>query len=229
MNDPIEQNVIRLEDCWNRIGVWSHEKPSCPELEHAIHCRNCRHYSAAGRQMLERPVPDQYRRDWTERFAKDEEKRATRTRSALLFRLGDEWLGISSRFVSEITQMRTVHSLPHKSGTLVKGLVNIRGELKICVSIGQLLGLEKAREAHCSDHEIHERMILIEKDGESFVFPVSEVHGIHRFTETAVQAAPATLAKSKHGFSAGVLHWNDYHVGVLDHELVFYALRTGLS
>ena len=125
--------------------------------------------------------------------------------------------------------MRTIHSLPHRENQLVKGLVNIRGELKLCISIGSVLQLEKARESHTTDHEILERMILIEKDEQSFVFPVSEVHGTHHYTDKQIKTLPATVANAKNNFTSGLLRWKDYHVGILDQELLFYALARGLQ
>lgn len=229
MTDEARNGAAALDDCWNRIGVWSPEAASCTELKRFVHCRNCDRYSAAGRQMLERPVPAAYRQEWTERFAHVKHNRQGVSKSVLLFRLGDEWLGIGSMFVNEITPMRAIHSLPHRNDSLVKGLVNIRGELKICVSIGCLLQLDKARESYATDHEILERMIFISKDGQSFVIPVSEVHGILHYTDSTIQATPATVAKSRHSYTSGILSWDNRHVGVLDHELLFYALTRGLQ
>ena len=229
MTGTAEQAMALMDDCWNRIGVWSQDKASCPELKQHIHCRNCTRYSAAGRRMLERPVPDDYRQEWAQRFAGGKQPQESATNSVLLFRLGDEWLAIESRHINEITQMRAIHSLPHRSDSLVKGLVNIRGELKLCISIGSILQLEKAQESHTTDHEILERMIFIEKENQSYVFPVSEVHGIHHFSDNELQALPATVAKSKSSFTTGVLPWNKQHVGIIDHELLFYALARGLQ
>jgi chemotaxis-related protein WspD len=229
MTDQARDDTAELDDCWNRVGVWSPEEASCPELKRFVHCRNCDRYSAAGRQMLERPVPGAYRREWTERFKHAKYKDKETSKAALLFRLGDEWLAIDSLFVNEITPMRPIHSLPHKSGSMVKGLVNIRGELKVCISIGSVLQLDKACESYITDHEILERMIFIEKDGQSFVFPVSEVHGIFHYAEDALQATPATVAKSRHSYTSGILCWDQRHVGVLDHELLFYALNRSLQ
>ena len=221
--------TVTLDDCWNRVGVWSPQQASCPELKRFIHCRNCNRYAAAGRQMLERPMPEAYRREWTERFTHTRQDNGEKHNSVLLFRLGDEWLAIDSLFVNEITPMRAIHSLPHKTGSLVKGLVNIRGELNICISIGFILQLEKSCESHTTDHEILERMIFVEKDAQRFVFPVSEVYGIFHYPDQALQATPVTVAKSRHSYTSGILCWDNQHVGVLDHELLFYALARGLQ
>ena len=217
-----------LDDCWNRIGVWSPESASCPELKHFVHCRNCNRYSAAGRQVLERKVPDDYRQEWTERFSQSQQQQTVRSNSVLLFRLGDEWLAIDTHCVNEVTQMKTIHSLPHRDSEQIKGLVNVRGELKICVSLGSILQLEKARESYTTDHEILERMIYISSGDDSFVFPVSEAHGTHQYADEEIQAPPATVANAKHNFTSGIIQWNDQHIGILDHELLFYVLGKSL-
>ncbi len=229
MSAGVEVQREELDECWNRIGVWSTGEASCPELQNCVHCRNCNQYSAAGRRMLERAVPDDYRREWTERYAHTEEQAEDHNHSALLFRLGDEWLALENRYVNEITQVCKIHSLPHRSDNLVKGLVNIRGELRLCISIGAILKLEKARENYKTDHEILERMILIENEQHSFIFPVSEAHGILHYAEQSLQPLPATLANARNNFTRGIVTWNDQHVGVLDHELLFYALARGLT
>jgi chemotaxis-related protein WspD len=229
MTDRLEMSLGELDDCWNRIGVWSSRAANCPELQHCVHCRNCAHYAAAGRQMLERTVPADYRDEWTKRFAQPKQAAETRSDSALLFRLGDEWLAIDSRCVSEVAKMHQIHSIPHRSDTLVKGLVNIRGTLKLCVSLGSILHLGKGCEPHTTDHEILERMILIEDDDHSFVFPVSEVEGIIHYANQQVRALPATLAQARSKLTTGILRWNEQHVGLLDRDLLFYALARGLT
>lgn len=220
---------LSIDDCWNRIGVWSTQAASCPQLEHCVHCRNCEHYSAAGRSMLEQTVPEDYRHEWTKRYARVEGTAEACAHSVLMFRLGDEWLGIDSRCVSEITRIETIHSIPHHTDSIVKGLVNIRGELKLCVSVGSVLQLEKATEPHQTNHEILERMILIEKDEQSFIFPVSEVEGIFHYGDQQLRALPATVANSRSKLTTGIVHLKDQSVGILDHDLLFYALARKVS
>jgi len=229
LNQAVREKQATVDDCWNKVGVWSQTRASCPELKQVIHCRNCRHYSTAGRSLLERSVPGDYREEWTARLAQTRQGRQSTSNAALLFRLGDEWLGLHCRHVQEVTEMRLIHSLPHKTSTLIKGLVNLRGELRLCVSIGSLLQIEKAQDIYQVNREIHERMIHIRNQGQSFVFPVSEVHGIYRYPDQALKPTPSTLSKSRHSFTTGVLAWNDQHVGILDYELLFYALSTGLQ
>lgn len=131
--------AMDIRACWNEIGVKGNG--TCPELQKVIHCRNCPVYSKAGVQLLDRPLLPGYRRAWTEHFAQKRKLAAPARRSALLFRINAEWLALPTPAFQEVAERRPVHSLPHRRQGIVLGLVNVRGELLICVSLGRLLGL----------------------------------------------------------------------------------------
>ena len=78
-----------------------------------------------------------------EHFAQPKQLAAPAKASALLFRINAEWLALPTQAFQEVAEHRLVHSLPHRRQGIVLGLVNIRGELLICVSLGHLLGLER--------------------------------------------------------------------------------------
>jgi chemotaxis-related protein WspD len=126
-------------DCWNRIGV--HGDRSCPELAQYVHCQNCPVFAAAGRRFLDAPTPPGYLDEWAERLAAPAEEAAADLEGVVVFRLADEWLALSVHALVEVTTPRPVHRVPHRGG-LLAGLVNIRGELCLCVHLAKLLGVE---------------------------------------------------------------------------------------
>src|SRR5256885_11059008 len=100
-----------VQTCWNRIGVYG--DGSCPELQKFIHCRNCGVFSSAAHRLLDRPLPEEYRREWTSHFAQ-EKKRSTQAKlSAVIFRISDEWLALPTQAFQEVAECRRSHSLPH--------------------------------------------------------------------------------------------------------------------
>ncbi len=62
----------------------------------------------------------------------------------LVFRLGDEWLALPVGVLVEVTRPRPPHRVPHRGG-LLAGVVNIRGELHLCVRFDLLLGDHRER------------------------------------------------------------------------------------
>src|SRR5580698_2004536 len=115
-------------DCWNKIGVTGDR--SCPELNTFIHCRNCPVYAAAARTFFDRPAPEGYLADWSRWLAgsgvpnagdqgngdgEDEAQSQEEKLSVLIFRLGPEWLAFRTQTVAEVTTIRPVHRVPHRT------------------------------------------------------------------------------------------------------------------
>jgi chemotaxis-related protein WspD len=120
-----------LDDCWNRIGVRG--DGSCPELKQYVHCHNCPVFSAGAADMLDADAPDSYFVDRTAHFAEPAPIEKSATRSVVIFRVDSEWLALSTSVVVEVANLRTIHSLPHRSNGVVLGLASVRGELLVCV------------------------------------------------------------------------------------------------
>lgn len=212
-------------DCWNQIGVSG--DGTCPELAKVIHCRNCPIYAAGGRSLLEREPPADYLREWTQALAeaKDEDQ-AEDALSVLIFRLGREWLALPTHVCQEVAEMRPIHILPHRSGPVLLGLVNIRGQIRLCVSLRELLGLEPADDSGRTTHHKNPRcLVVIARDRDHWVLLVDEIYGVQRFHHSAVRDAPVTVAKATPGLTQGVIAWQEKGVGYLDDELLFLALR----
>jgi len=189
---PPTSGIIPTENCWNQIGVWG--KRNCPELEKVVHCRNCPVYAAAAIQLLDVEPPPDYLREWSHHFAAERKATLLNTHSVVIFRIGNEWLALPTTVFQEVSERRPIHSLPHRRNRIVLGLVNIRGELVVCVSLGELLGLEKAMEAKATrQRAVYERLVVICRECSRLVFPASEFHCISRHHSAELRTLPATF------------------------------------
>jgi chemotaxis-related protein WspD len=216
-------SVVRANgqtDCWRRIGVWGDR--SCPELREVVHCHNCPVFAAAGRQFLDTPSPAAYLEEWTERLAAPVEQTAADQQSVLLFRLGEEWLALRVQVLVEVTNPRPVHRVPHRTGMLA-GLVNIRGELHLCVRLAQVLGIAPKEGGASSPGA---RLVVARREGDVWVFPVDEVDQVYRFPAAELAGAPATLARAAGRLTRGVFVWRERSVGYLDDAQLFGVLRA---
>ncbi len=217
-----------LDTCWKRIGTWGDS--SCPELQPHIHCRNCPTYAAAAADLLDREPPAGYCDDWTQRIAQPRTPKLAGTKSLVIFRLGAEWLALATAVFQEVTDMRTIHSLPHRQGKVVKGLVNVRGELLVCVSLEDLLGLEMPPESRKpKPRAVYQRLLVVMHPSGRAAFLVGEVHSGHRYHPHELQPVPATVSLATARYSRGLLVWREHSVGVLDEELLFYTLNRSLA
>jgi chemotaxis-related protein WspD len=217
-----------INDCWNKIGVRGDS--SCPELEKYIHCRNCPVYSTAAVELLDTDPPANYLSLWSRQIAQKKQVKDLDTHSAVIFRIGTEWLALPTPVFNEVAELRTIHSLPHLRSGIMLGVANVRGELLTCVSLGRLLNLEKADAPKQAKHStVHSRLLVISQENQRLVFPVNEVHGIHRYRPGELKAVPATVAKATATYTKAMLPWKDKTVGCLDDQLLFYTLNRSLT
>lgn len=199
--------------CWRHIGV--HGDRSCPELVAHVHCRNCVWFARGARELFAR----QNQEPVEELPVEPPSRGATQSGSVLVFRLGQDWYALSSMIVREIGEARPVRRIAHRVGRLLEGLVNVRGELQLCVALDRLLGSvrqgangEQRRSAllptavqrsvgapaPVSDRALASnptakptRLILAEVDEQGFCFFADEVRGIERLADLVVESPPA--------------------------------------
>lgn len=209
-------------DCWNKIGVRGDH--SCPELLKVVHCQNCPIFAQAGQQFLNAPSPPGYLEEWSQRLADPIEEEATDLQSVLIFRLGNEWLALPIGVLVEVTAPLPVHRIPHRGG-LLAGLVNIRGELYLCVRLAAMLGIMTSSDAN-SVQPSRPRLLVVRRDTDRWVFPVDEVDQAQRFPTRDLKPVPATVARSAMHLTRGVFHFQGRSIGYFDDARLFQALRT---
>jgi chemotaxis-related protein WspD len=223
------------EGCWHRIGVSGDR--SCPELGTFVHCRNCPAFTVAARSFFDRRAPEGYLAEWstwltdcgpdgpgprcTDRGDDDEDDAVAQRDgvSILIFRLGEESLAFRTRAVAEVIPPRPVHRVPHRSGRILNGLVNLQGQAQLCVSLHGLLGIEVPGSPA--------RLVVLRdrRRAETWAFGADEVSGVQRVPRSQWSPVPSTLANPAVGFSQAVLSWNGRSIGLLDEQRVFAALR----
>ncbi|MBV8624279.1 MAG: chemotaxis protein CheW [Herbaspirillum sp.] len=215
-----------IDDCWNRIG--NKGDSSCPLLQQHVRCLNCPSFANAALQQLDRaPASDEVAREWGQASLAELQEGAARARqaqaSALVVRIGEEWLAIATAVVQEVTEVRAVHSLPHQRNPAILGVLNIRGALRICVSLAQLLQFVAAPAKPAG------QLLVVHYEGQTLVFPVDEVAGLHRHGDDALAPVPTTLAHAAIQYTRGMLDWRGRQIGLLDHDLLFYVLNRSMT
>ena len=218
------------EDCWNAVGFAGDR--SCPQLPQHGHCRNCPTYLEAAADRLDIPPPPGYLEEWTRTLAEEETPDEPDTRSALLFRIGGDWLGVPASALEEVASMRPVHPLPHRRGGALQGLVNIRGRLVVCIALERILGLPSAGNepgASSPRQSLRERLLLFAHEGQRAVVRADAVHGLHRFSPRVLLPVPETLARSAAPYTEGVLAWESQRAALLDVGLLFHTIERSLA
>lgn len=213
--------------CWNNIGVRGDR--SCPKLVELGHCRDCATYSQEGRVLLNREAPKEYLREWTSLLAQEREVVSRDGKSVQVFRLMSEWLALPAHCWMEVIEVRPVRHIPHRSNQVLLGLVSVRGEIHLCVSLNRLLGIEKNEVPEDAEpRRTSRRFCVVRKDNVSWVFPADEMYGLVSYNEKDMETVPSTVAKSFQKFTRGLLTVAGKKIGLLDETRLFDGLSRSV-
>lgn len=223
--DPIQSLPVRApSDCWRTIGVLGDR--SCGLLEEHIHCRNCPVFAAAGKMFFDREAPPKYDEEWAERLAPAQTAAPAHLGSALVFRVGPQWFAVDFDLVAEVAPTRKVARIPHRSNDVLLGLVNIRGELRLCASFHGMFGLSE--EIASANQLAPRRMVVLQRQRAHWVIPVEEVAGIRKYSESDVHPVSDSLEKSTLSLVASVIQFNGISAAKLDAERLWAALERSV-
>ncbi len=226
MSDTHTPSVVN--DCWNSaIGVRGDR--SCEGLTEHVHCRNCPVYADGARALMRRAVPAAYRADWAALFAEPPLAVRTIDRSALVFRIGGEWLSLPTHLCVTVAEVAPVHRLPHRHSPVLMGIVNVKGKLHPCMSLAALVGAAAEQALAQASRQVYPRLLIMRLAQRVFALPVQELSGIHRHAATDAVPPPATVNQVLHRYLTGVLDIEGRQVGCLDAELVGHQLASALQ
>jgi chemotaxis-related protein WspD len=208
-------------ECWRRVGTSGDR--TCPELSRFVHCRNCPVIAEAARRFFERPAPPGYRESWRAMLEQPVEAVAAAAASVLVFRVSAEWLALPTVALLEVATPRTIHPLPHRTGTPLLGIVTIRGQLRLACSLQALLDLPPA-----ADQSDTARLLLVAppkaQASACWALAVDEVASIHRVAQDGLKPAPATVRAAALQATEALFDWEGRRVGLLDLERLLDGL-----
>jgi len=219
----MNRNIGNEHMCQREIGTWGDR--SCEMLSCYVHCRNCPQYSNFGRTLLDREMPEGYRREMSEELAALAATPAEDTTSVVVFRVLSEWFALRTVIFHEITVSQRPYVLPFRSGGVLAAMVNVNGELLLCVSLQAVLGLSSEEKPELGDSP---RLCVVGRGPERFAFGVDEVLGVRRVSGSKLRAVPVTLAKSPSGQTTWCFELEGRNIGLLDEKKLFNSLDRSL-
>ena len=169
--------------------------------------------------LFDRPMPSGYRDELQVLMAPEPPRPAPRTGSILLFQLGPLRLALPTKVASAVSPVLHIARIPHRSGTVLLGLVAFRGEILPCCSLARLLDVAPTATGAAR------MLILQESHGRLWAVPVDAVLGIRvaseQLSQNAAPLAPHWLSGSFDDDS-GIFH-------LLDNENLFRQITLATA
>jgi len=218
------EKIENTAKCWKEIGVWG--LSTCEKLDKYIHCRHCPEYSKAGRQLLNRPIEKKSISEWTKQFSKEKTETQDITLSVVIFRIENEWLAIRTEYFQEIQEWRQSHSIPFRTNRVFKGIVNINGELLLCISASELIGVGN-KGVNIVDLA-KKRLIILKNENLRYVIEADEFIGVISISQEELQKTPSTISKSPKSLSVRLFSFKNLQIGLLDQDKLFNTIEEEL-
>jgi chemotaxis-related protein WspD len=127
--------------------------------------------------LFDRPMPPGYRDELQALMAVEPPKPAPRLGSILLFKLGPLQLAAHTSIAFAVSPVLHIARIPHRSGTVLLGLVAFRGEIIPCCSLARLLDVTQ------NETGAARMLILQESPGRLWAVPIDAVLGIRLLAE----------------------------------------------
>lgn len=141
--------------------------------------------------LFHQQIPEGLRMEWAENLARQVEGKRQAVETLMVFRLGTEFFCLPASLVVEVTVPGVVRPLPHKRDALVKGVINVRGTVLLCVALEKLLQPAGARPAS-GPAAVGQRLVVFNHQGWRVAALVDEVCGIINFDEELLHELPPT-------------------------------------
>lgn len=138
--------------------------------------------------LFDRPIPSAYRDELQALTAAEPPKPARRAGSMLLFQLGPLRLALPAKVASAVSLVLHIARIPHRSGTVLLGLVAFRGEILPCFSLAHLLDVTQTATGAAR------MLILQEPSSRLWAVPIDAILGIRVISEQKSSQHAAPLA-----------------------------------
>jgi chemotaxis-related protein WspD len=214
------------EQCWKEIGVFG--SGICNKLDDYSHCRLCPIYSEKGRSLFDRESSEDLIEIWTKEISAPKQIEKSNTVSVVIFRVNNEWFALSTSYFKEAVNHRTIHSVPDRSNDVFLGIVNISGELLLCLDSYRVFGVDTSENEEGKSKNV-QRMIVLKENNERFVLIVDEILGVIRLSMDETVKGPSTLVNAPESLSKSVFKYNNKKIGFIDPEKLFKSLHGSLS
>ncbi|MBN1547935.1 MAG: chemotaxis protein CheW [Syntrophaceae bacterium] len=148
--------------------------------------------------------------------------------SVMVFRINSRWLAIPTTLVRLVAELTVPHSIPGKTNSCFLGIVNAGGELTLCFSLAELLGITVHFE-ETPKGKGRPRLIVVGNVENRFAFAVDDVAGVHAVSVEDWESVTQGLFPSDRLEPVQIIVGDGLAAEVLNAQTLWHALNRSLS
>lgn len=221
---PMKDDTL---NCWKSIGISGNR--SCDQLRTHIHCRNCPVYRQAGRQLLNRPLPDDYVAELTRKLADKPPEQVEENARLVVFRIGALWFALPAEDFEETFLPGPIIKVPSRNHRAFLGLVVLNGDLQLCFTLRHWLTSDEEADRPEPASDETSRLMMLRSRSEHWVFQSDEVMGVVDFPRHDFQPLPPNLALSPRHQVKALFELDERSIKLLDTDPLISLFREALT
>ncbi len=136
------------------------------------------------------------------------------TSQSILFKMGNEYYGLSISLVREIIKPLPVTRFP-KSPPYVEGVVDLRGRILPIINLRSMFGVDPLAETDDT------RFVDLQLEGLNVGIIVDAVSEVMSIPQNLIEAAPPIIAGVEGKYLQGIARLNDKLIMLLDVDEIF--------
>lgn len=177
--------------------------------------------------LLERSIDPAYLEECTELLGRERGIPSIKNmQSLVVFRVGGELLALPSKFFYGVTNVHTIRKIPHRSRDILKGLVNMHGQLSLCIDLAKFMEIDISSSQ--PSHQ-QQKMVFVGQGPQKWVFLVDEILGLFSCDMESLSRVPVNIEKSAVNYLKGIGSFQGKDVSVIDEELLLYSLERRIA
>lgn len=169
--------------------------------------------------FFQKEAPSGYLEGCSQQLAQEQKNERRANKGAMVLKLGKEYMAWSGSSCLTVLTSRPIHSIPHRSHPVFKGLSAVNGTLIPCFSLMRLLNIEETLPVH------QQQLILLGEAHQMSGMLVDHIETYIRFHQENIEALPSSLSQEGLCFSQGLLNWHGQYVPLLDEKLVLLGFE----
>lgn len=171
--------------------------------------------------MHNKEIPPSFIEENTKKYSELPEEKPADLKSYVVFRLGELWLAIATKFFFESFEELYIHIVPFKSDEIVKGLVNVHGELIIALDIRHWIEETKSSEKISSAGP---RFLQLGRGSSRFILVADEVKGTIEIESAKIEKLPSAIVDSDENIFKQRFMYSNKFVYIIDEEKMFLRI-----